>query len=148
MVRFLADASLHHAIVTGFAQYKGEHVLVVGSQTVVGAPLLAAVRERAEQPLRFGELGAGAPILRLPCRPRELPRPALEDLVGRVRLALADRAQEAVRVANGIRSGSWMPLNARSTSPGMSSSVMTVIFRSPSIKETPYGVPLFSPGRA
>src|SRR5215211_4699009 len=42
-------------------------------------------------------------------------------------------------VANGIWSGSWMPPNARSTRPGMSSSVMTVIFRSPSIKETPYG---------
>ena len=52
------------------------------------------VGHRAEQSLRLGKLRAGASILNLPGRARELPRPAAENLLRRSRLAIADRAQE------------------------------------------------------
>ena len=61
---------------------------------VLLVPVAARVRERAEQPLRLRELRARAPVLRLARGAREAPRPAGEDLVGRVDLALADRAQQ------------------------------------------------------
>ena len=61
---------------------------------VVLVPVAARVRDRAEQALRLGELGARSPVLHLARRAGELPRPASEDLVGRRGLPLADRPQE------------------------------------------------------
>src|SRR5581483_2641099 len=61
---------------------------------VLLVPVPAGVRERAEEALRVRVLRGGASILHLARRAREPPRPAREDLLGRVRLALGDRAQE------------------------------------------------------
>ncbi len=54
----------------------------------------ARVRDGTEQPLRLRELLAGAAILDLAGGARELPRPAGEDLLGRVGLPFAHGAQQ------------------------------------------------------
>ena len=56
--------------------------------------LAARVGERAQEPLRLGVLGARLAVEHLAHRAGEAPGPAREDLVGRVGLALADRAQQ------------------------------------------------------
>src|SRR5581483_5221050 len=61
---------------------------------VLFVAVAARVGERAEQALRLRVLGARLAVERLAGRPREPPRPADEDLLGRVRLAVADRLQE------------------------------------------------------
>src|SRR5581483_9889412 len=61
---------------------------------VLLVPMPARVRERAEEPLRLGILARGATVLHLPRRACEPPRPAREDLIRSVRLALCDRAQQ------------------------------------------------------
>src|SRR6185437_8740461 len=60
---------------------------------VLLVPLAARVRERAEQPLGLGVLGAGLAVEHLAHCTRESPGPARQDLVGRVGFPLADRAQ-------------------------------------------------------
>ncbi len=47
--RKLADVPVEHVVVDLDEKRERAHVLVVGSETVVGEPLLEAVRERAEQ---------------------------------------------------------------------------------------------------
>ena len=61
---------------------------------VLLVPVAARVRERAEEPLRLRVLRRGAAVLRLARRAREPPRPAREDLLGRVGLLLGDRPEE------------------------------------------------------
>ena len=57
-------------------------------------PVAARVGDRAEEPLRLGELLARLAVERLADGAREPPRPAAQDLVGRVRLALAERTEQ------------------------------------------------------
>ena len=64
---------------------------------VLLVPVAARVRDRSEQALGLRELGAGATILNLTGRLGELPRPALENLIGSVRLAFTDRAEQDPR---------------------------------------------------
>jgi hypothetical protein len=47
--RKLSSVPVEHVVVDLKEARERAHVLVIGSQTVVGAPLLAAIRERAEQ---------------------------------------------------------------------------------------------------
>src|SRR5581483_7638408 len=61
---------------------------------VLLVPMPARVRERAEEPLRLGILARGATVLHLPRRACEPPRPARENLIRSVRLALCDREQQ------------------------------------------------------
>ena len=56
--------------------------------------MAARVGERAEQPLRVRVLLRRLAVELLAHGPREPPRPAREDLIGRVGLALGDRAQQ------------------------------------------------------
>ena len=69
---------------------------------VLLVPVAARVRERAEQPLRLGVLGARLAVEHLAHRAREPPRPAGEDLVGRVGLALADRPQQDAHALDAV----------------------------------------------
>ena len=94
---------------------------------VLLVPVAARVRDGAEQPLRLRELGARAPVLHLARRAREPPRPALQDLVGRVRLPLADRAQEDPHPAARSLSqgGAWLTSVTRSSKSARSTVVAT-----------------------
>src|SRR5262249_52265819 len=61
---------------------------------VLLVPVAAGVRERAEEPLRVRVLLRRLAIERLADGAREAPRPAREDLLRRVRLAVRDRAKK------------------------------------------------------
>src|SRR3954447_14793261 len=59
---------------------------------VLLVPVAPGVGQRAQESLGLRELAARAPVLHLARRPREAPCPAREDLLGRVRLVVAQRA--------------------------------------------------------
>ena len=69
---------------------------------VLLVPVAARVGERAEETLGLRELGAGAPVLNLARRLGEPPGPADEDLLGRVHLAVAQRAEQGAHALNAV----------------------------------------------
>ena len=74
---------------------------------VVLVPMAAGVRDRAEQALRLRELLARLAVEGLADGAREAPRPPPEDLIGSVRLALAERAQEDADAGGAVLLPGW-----------------------------------------
>ena len=70
-------------------------------------PVSARVGQRSEQPLRLRELCAHAPVLHLARGARELPRPALEDLIRCVGFPFAERAEQDARPLDAILVPGW-----------------------------------------